>query len=86
MQIGNVFDRKELEKFALTCEKYSREIENITRVYGVIHDRLRLMSDSEILEYINSVVKKYPEMDGYYNMSKLAEQYGFKYNYIMRNV
>lgn len=78
MQFINVLERKELERFALTCELYTRERENIKNVYGGIHDRLRSMSDREILDYINSVVMKYPQLDGYYNISKLADQYGLK--------
>jgi len=68
-------NRDTLSSFALTCERYISEKTGV-QVLGGIHDKLRLMTDQEIAEYILSVAQTYSELNSYYNMQKLAHEYG----------
>jgi hypothetical protein len=75
----NTLDRKDLERFALTCEKYVRDTQNLQGIYGGIHDNFVVMDNEQLGNYILSATEKYPVIDGVLNLNMLADKYLIKY-------
>jgi len=70
-------DRVTLTAFAFTCEKYNTEKLGGKNIRGGLHDRIRSMSDAEIIDYILNKTKTYPELDSYNKLQELSVSYGF---------
>jgi len=70
-------DRATLNKFALATEKFDREFKGI-RLMGGLHDYIKTLADSEVITYILTKVKTYPELGNVAKLGQLVQQYGIK--------
>jgi poly-D-alanine transfer protein DltD len=77
---NNSFDdiirRKTLEAWALTCEQFHRNANNIHPMGG-LHDYISRLSDDEVIEYIKKEVAEHEELNSVEKLDKLAKEYGF---------
>jgi len=68
-------DRVTLVKWALTAEKYYLTTKNM-RVLGGLHDRIRNMTDLDIIEYILNKANEYHDLNSADKLNALASTYG----------
>jgi len=82
MKMGGLVDflwrepRENLEAFALSTEKYHRDI-NGQHLYGGLHDRIASMSVLDLASYILKEAREHPEIDDYNKLKSLSMEYGF---------
>lgn len=65
-------DEKTLKKWALACDKYWRQLNNLNIRKG-IHDKIKFMSDVEIAEYILTKVKILPVLTTEFITSMISD-------------
>jgi HD superfamily phosphohydrolase YqeK len=68
--------RETLIIWALTSERYEQG-DKSAPMAGGLHDRIRLMSDMEIADYILDHARKFPELDSAEKLNELAIKYKF---------
>jgi len=68
-------DRPTLESWALSAERYSRIQKGFPRLFGGLHDYIDSLSNEELVEFIYSQVKAYPELNSTGFLSSLVQEY-----------
>ena len=68
-------DRKVLNKWALTAEKYHLQKQNIT-LFGGLHDYINVLSNEQVIEYILKQVKQHPEIGSSQKLDSLSVELG----------
>jgi hypothetical protein len=70
------FSKDELMKYALTTERYHKEVNGQEGMIGGLHDYIWNMSNDEMIKYILKEAKEHPEIDSKDKLDKLAMKYG----------
>jgi len=73
--IGKVTNNK-LRQWALSCEKYDREVRKI-QLFGGLEDYITNLSKSQLTNIVMDYAKNYPELNNVGKLNELAVSYGF---------
>ena len=90
-KVGGIHDylfrqnRETLIRWALTAEKHERTLRNV-RIYGGIHDRLKVISDIELAEFIFEKSKEYPELDSGIKLDEYSSVYKIKNSALINQI
>jgi len=69
-------DRETLTSWAYAAERYYRKVNNL-HLFGGVHDRIRGMTNMDIVEYVLEKANELPELDSKSKLDELALEYGF---------
>ena len=64
-----------LFSWALTCDKYDRQVRNVKLLGGLV-DYVRLLKKEELINIVLDFVGKYPELNSAAKLQELAKSYG----------
>jgi hypothetical protein len=64
-----------LVSWALTCDKYDREVRKV-RLLGGLVDYVRLLKKDELVKIVMDFTQKYPELNSAAKLQELANSYG----------
>jgi len=70
-------DRDTLDKWALSTEKYHRQVNNL-HLMGGLHDYINSLSNEQVIEYITKETKEHPEIASPLKLNALVTQFSVK--------
>jgi len=70
--------RTTLINYALTTEKYHRDINNL-QLLGGLHDYVDTLSNKKLIEYIVKEANEHVELDTIEKLAQVAKEFGIEY-------